>query len=92
MLEVKHKRNITFLGERKIVRSCMEKNTYASVAQRVDPIHQDNKYRAMVEKLIQLEKNDWPKIQKHLKNSTPPNFNKHKLNDEKSQIKRNPMR
>ena len=47
----------------------MGENTYASVAQRVDPTrHSDkvNKYRALVEKVIQLEPNNGPKFQKHL--------------------------
>ena len=35
----------------------MGENTYASIVLRVDPINQD-KYRALVEKLIQLEPND----------------------------------
>ena len=33
----------------------------------MDTTNQDNKYRTLVEKLIQLEANDWPKFQKHLK-------------------------
>ena len=40
---------------------------HTSVAWRVDPINQDNKSRALVEKLIQLELNDLPKFQGHLK-------------------------
>ena len=36
----------------------MGENTYASVAQRVDPINQDNKYGTLEKKLIQLEPND----------------------------------
>ena len=58
ILEAKHKRNVTFLEARKIVGSYMGENAYASVAGRADPINQDNKYRVMVEKLIQLEPND----------------------------------
>ena len=45
----------------------MGENTYASVASRVDTINQENKYRAPREKLIQLEGNDWPKFEEHLK-------------------------
>ena len=60
ILEVKHKRNITSLKARKIVGSYMGENTYTSVAWRLDPINQNNKYRALVEKLIQLKLNDWP--------------------------------
>ena len=55
ILEVKYKRNVTFLETRKIVRSYLGENSYASVAWRVDPINPDNKYRALVEKLIQLD-------------------------------------
>ena len=45
----------------------MGETSYASVAQRIDRTNEDNKYRTLVEKLIQLEANDWPKFQKHLK-------------------------
>ena len=45
---------------------------HASVAWRVDPINQDNKYRALVEKLIPLELNDWPKFQECLKKKLHP--------------------
>ena len=41
----------------------MGENTYVS-EQRVDPINQD-KYRALVDELIPLEPNDWPKFQGH---------------------------
>ena len=68
ILGVKHKRNITFLEERKIVGSYLGENTYTSIAQSVNPINQDNKYRALAEKLIQLELNEWPKFQSQLKN------------------------
>ena len=34
----------------------------------VDRTNDDNKYRILVEKLIKLEANDWPKFQEHLKN------------------------
>ena len=67
ILEVKHMRNVSFLEARKIVGSYMRENSYAPVAQRVDTTNQDNKYRTLVEKLIQLEANDWPKFQEHLK-------------------------
>ena len=46
----------------------MEENTYASVAQRVETINQENKYKALVEKLILLEPHDRPKFKEHLKN------------------------
>ena len=52
-------------GSRKIVASYMGEITNASVARRVDPIiqsSQENKYRALVKKLIQKELNDWPKF------------------------------
>ena len=60
-------RNINSPQARKVVGFYMGENTYASVGRRVDPIDQDHKYRAMVEKLIQLELNDWPKFQELLK-------------------------
>ena len=56
-----------FLATRKIIGSNMGENSYASVARRVDKTNQDNKYRTLVEKLIQLEANEWPKFQEHQK-------------------------
>ena len=44
----------------------MGENSYASIAWRVDTMNQDKKYRTLMEKLIQLEVNDWPKFQEHL--------------------------
>ncbi len=51
-------RNVSFLEARKIVGTYMGENRYASVARRADTINQDNKYRALVKKLIQLEPNN----------------------------------
>ena len=68
--DVKHKRNVSFLEARKIVGSYMGENSNTSVAQRADTTNQDNKYRTLMEKLIQLEANDWPKFQEHLKKTT----------------------
>ena len=67
ILEVKHKRNMFFLEAKKIIGSYMGENGYSSVAQRMNTTNQDNKYRSLVEKLIQLEANDWPRFQEHLK-------------------------
>ena len=64
-------RHVTFLEAKKMVGSYMGENTYASVAWRVDPIrqsNQENRYKAMMEKLIQLKPNNLPKFQEHLKN------------------------
>ena len=58
---------MSFLKARKIVGSYMRENSYASVAQRVVTTNQENEYRTLMEKLIQLEANDWPKFQEHLK-------------------------
>ena len=46
----------------------MGKNSHTSVAQRADAINQDNRYRALMEKLIWLEPNDWLKFLEQLKN------------------------
>ena len=67
IIEVKHKRNFSFLEARRIVRSYMGESSYASVARMADRTNDDNKYRKLVEKLIKLETNDWPKFQEHLK-------------------------
>ena len=68
IIEVNHKRNESFLEARWIVGSYMGESSYTFDAQRVDRTNEDNKYRTLVEKLIQLEANDWPKFQEHLKN------------------------
>ena len=47
----------------------MGENRYASVAWRADTTTQD-KYRNLMQKLIQLKANDWPEFQKYLKNYT----------------------
>ena len=41
-MEVKYKRNRTFLDARKMVESYMKDNTYANVAQKVSSINQIN--------------------------------------------------
>ena len=64
---VKHKRDLSFLQARKIVGTYMGENSYTSVAWRADTTNQDNRYRMLVEKLIQLEANDRSKFQEHLK-------------------------
>ena len=69
LLEVKHKKNVSFFDVRKIIGTYMGENSYAFVARRTDTTNQDNKYRTLVEKLIQLEANDRPKFQEHLKNT-----------------------
>ena len=67
--EVRHKRSSSFLKARKIVGTYMGENSYyTSVARRADTINQDNRYRALVEKFIQLKPSDWLKFQEQLKN------------------------
>ena len=66
----------------------MGENSYASVAQRVDTTNQENKYRTLEEKLIQLEANEWLKFQEHLKKL--PNFTKHQLSNGLG-MRRDPM-
>ena len=78
-LEVKHKKNMSFLEAREIVRSYMGENTYASVTHRKGPINQDNEYRFLVDKLIQMESNDWSKFPEKLKNYNWPNFRNNSL-------------
>ena len=68
----------------------MGESSYVSVVRKVDRTNEDNKYRILEEKLIQLEANDWLKFQEHLRKNTWPNFTKHQLNN-KLGIGRNPM-
>ena len=67
IIEVKHKRNASFLEARRIVGSYRGESSYASVARRADRTNDDTKYRTLVEKLLKLEANDWPKFQENLK-------------------------
>ena len=66
IIEVKYWRNVSFLEAGRIVGSYMGEGSYVSVAWRADRTNDDNKYRTLVEKLIKLEANDWPKFQEHL--------------------------
>ena len=59
IIEVKHKRNVSFL-EARSVGSYMGESSY-------DRTNDDYKYRILVEKLIKLKANDWPKFQEHPK-------------------------
>ena len=59
-----------FFEVRKIVQFRMKRNTYATVAGRANPIsnsNQQDNYRALDDKLIELELNDWTKFQEQLK-------------------------
>ena len=49
-------------GSKKIIGSYMGESSYASVARSADRTNEDTKYRTLVEKLIQMEANDWPKF------------------------------
>ena len=54
------RKNITF-QEAKKIKAYMKHNTYANVPQRASPISNNNqpdKYRALIEKLVQLGPND----------------------------------
>ena len=73
--------NVSFLEARKIIGTYKGENSYASFAQRADTTNEDIKYRTLVDKLIQLKANDWPKFQEHLKKTTLTNFTKHQLNN-----------
>ena len=64
---MKHKRNVSFLEAWRIVASYMGESSYTSIARRADRTNDDTKYRVLMEKLIKLEANDWPKFQEHLK-------------------------
>ena len=63
IIEVKLKRYDSFLEACRILGSYMGESSYA-YARRADR----TKYRTLVEKLIKLEANDWPKFLEHLKN------------------------
>ena len=57
---------MSFLEARRILGRYMRESSYTSVAWRADRTN-DNKYKTLVEKLIQLEADDWSKFQGHLK-------------------------
>ena len=58
IIEVKYKRNVSFLEAGRIVESCMGESSYPSVTRTANRTNDDNKYRTLVVKLIQLEAND----------------------------------
>ena len=59
-MEVKYRRNITFLEARKIVESYLKVNTYANIAQKaICYNNQLDKYRVLIKKLVQLGPNNW---------------------------------
>ena len=66
-IEVKHKRNVSFLEARRIVGGYMGESSYASITQGADRTNDDNKYRTLVKKLIKLKANDWHKLHEHIK-------------------------
>ena len=74
ILERKYKRNVSFLEARKIVGTYIGENSYVYVSWKAATTNQDNKYRTLMEKLIQLEANDWPMFQEHQKKLHSPRF------------------
>ena len=71
MMFIKHTKNIPFPEVRKIVESYMGTKTYANVAQKVNQPPQDStsldKYKKLMEKLINLKANEWLTFQENLK-------------------------
>ena len=61
-----------------------------SFARRADRTNDDSKYRTLVEKLLKLEANDWPKFQELLKKLHSDEFNKHQISN-KLRMGRDPM-
>ena len=68
---IKQTKNIPFPEARKIVESYIGTKTYANVAQKVNQPPQDstsiNKYKKLMEKLINLKANEWLTFQENLK-------------------------
>ena len=58
---------MSFLEARKIEASYLGENSYVSIAPSEDRTNEDNKYRTLVKKLIQLETKDGPKFQENQK-------------------------
>ena len=52
----------------------MGETSYASVTQRAETSNLDNKYRALINKLIDLDPSEWPKFQAELKNEHTNNI------------------
>lgn len=68
---VMYRRDASFPEVRKIVDTYMKSHTYTNMVQKTNPISSNNrkrdKYRALIEQLVQLKRNDKPKFQEHLK-------------------------
>ena len=63
---MKHKKNVSFLEARKTVGPYIGEKSYAFFTGRAYTANEDNKYRTLVDILIQFEPYDWPKSQEHL--------------------------
>ena len=74
---VKHEKSVSSWKQGKLKLNYLREKSYASLVRRADTTNEDNKYRTLQEKLIQLEVNDWSKFQEHQKKYTRPDFNKH---------------
>ena len=66
-IEVKHKRNVSFLETKKIVGSYMSKTSYAPVTRSAVTSNHDDKYRTLINKPINLDPSEWLKFLAELK-------------------------
>ena len=65
-MDMMYGRNIIFLEEREIVVMYIKGNAYANAAHRSSPVSNNNE-EILIEKLVQLEPNNWPNFQEQPK-------------------------
>ena len=74
VMEVKHTRNIPFPEARKMVEAYSRRTTYARAVQgQPKEITESDKYKNLMEKLLKLGPDDWPKFIKEIRPSLEKN-------------------
>ena len=71
IMYMKHAKNIPFPERRKIMKSCTGRKTYANVVQKANQTPHDStlidKYKELIEQLLNLNTIEWPRFQENLK-------------------------
>lgn len=69
ILTLKHTKNISFLEARKIIEASRKEKTYSQVVKTTtnDTQQQENKYKELLQKLLQLGPEDWPRFIEEIK-------------------------
>ena len=77
IMAIKHTKNISFPEARKMVDSYMKEETYSQITSGYTPsniTNQNSKYEILINKLLQLGPNDWPKFINEIKPTLSTNI------------------